>query len=147
MSATKPSRLPVNEEHPVSDEGFPSEEEFTRVWNAITDVDEFGLTRLFKPIAQQLIDLYEDVEGAQPVTYEQVGVLSAHADLILEASEWLIGKARQLQELREELGDAAWNQEKADAAPKFSPSGGEYMPSKEALKRWELEGLVGSDAS
>ena len=142
MSATK-SRLPVNEEHPVSDEVFPSEDEFTRVWNAITDVDEFGVSNLFKPIAQQLIDLYEGVEGAEPVTYEQLGMLSAHADLIGEAAEWLIEKARKLQELRANLGEAAWNHGKVYGAPKFSPSGGDYMPSKEALKRWGLEGLVG----
>ena len=145
MSATKPQH-PVNEEHPVSDEVFPSEDEFRRVWNAIIDLEEFGVSNLFTPLAQRLIDLYEDVEGTPRITYEEVGVLSSYADSILESCEWLIATARKLQQLRKEFGEAAWNQGKVDGSPKFSASAGDYRPSKEALKRWGLEGLV-KDAS
>ena len=126
--------------------GLPTGEEWGAIWSAIIDIDQEALDPAFRRVVRPLIEAYESETGGRlDWTYEELGVYSARTDAIVEACEWLLARARKLQDLRETVGEVLWNGGSVEVAPPFDVHGGEYVPSREALERFGLVAEVERD--
>jgi hypothetical protein len=130
--------------------GFPTREEFEGVWRALADVREFGLEPLLRRIAVPLVDAYESTfEATVPFTYEDLGILTAKADALIEWAELVSEHATNLRTIAHDVGNALEANGMVECPPAFGKFGGEYTPSAELLERWGLATQKGgeSDAS
>jgi len=81
----------------IGEGGFPSLDEFNGVWDALADVDEFGLDRLIGRIVEPLVEAYEQDGVLLDWTYAELGVLSERARSLVDLAEGVLRKARQLE--------------------------------------------------
>ena len=120
--------------------GFPTVDEFERVWVAIADALEFGVDRLFQRINVPIVEAYESEgqssDGEVPYSYENVGLLSARATGIVEIVHSLARSADNLKALTDDVGQIATERGRVEHAPQFCRYGSDYVPSPEALERW-----------
>jgi len=129
--------------------GFPTAEEFESVWQALSDVLEFGIEHLLSRIAAPLVEAYE-AENKVPldVSYEHLGLLTAKGKFIVGTSEDLLKKAQQLTALAHDLVWVVESNGEMQSPPAFDKWGtGEYQPSQAALERWGFVKAKADDAS
>lgn len=122
----------------IGEGGFPSLDEFNGVWDALADVDEFGLDRLIGRIVEPLVEAYERDGAVLDWTYAELGVLSERARALVDLAEDVLRKTRQLETIAGDVGETIRCGGKVEAAPKYGKLGGEYVPSREAMERWGL---------
>jgi len=127
--------------------GFPSLDEFNGVWNALADVDEFGLDRLISRIVKPLVDAYEQDGSRLDWTYAELGLLSERARSLIDLAEMVLRKARQLETIAGDVGEVIRCRGAADCSPTYGKLGGEYVPSREAMERWGLAKPKGGESA
>jgi hypothetical protein len=137
--------IPFNEDSLIEWEGeFPDVAAFERLERALWDVAEFGLELTRDGIARAFATRYEAEagDGFPPITYEQAGVIAAHAAYLRETVGRLDAVVGDLEKLASDALDYATTAGRAEREPSVGDGGGQYRPSKDVAERWGLTGLI-----